>query len=78
MKNNEERWSIWENPGNLMSTRLKDVSELVKDLGVGPAIHLLTYKAFIKLFLALTILNLPMMYIYHSGSANFEKNTSGA
>lgn len=43
---------------------------ILKDLGLGPSLYLLTLKAFGKLFLGITILNLPVMYFFMCGTEN--------
>ena len=39
----------------------------MKDIGLGPALYLLMLKAMAKLFVMLTVLNLPMFVIYYHG-----------
>ena len=39
--------------------------EFITDIGQGPAIYLLILKALGKLFLLLTILNMPALFIFY-------------
>ena len=43
---------------------------MMKDIGLGPSIYLLTLKALAKLFLVLTLINIPVAWLYYSGQEN--------
>jgi hypothetical protein len=40
---------------------------MLKDIGVGPSMYLLVIRGLRNLFFMLTLINLPIMYIYASG-----------
>ena len=65
MKNNDESWPICLSAGEFISIEERqDVPQFVKDIGLGASLHILTLKAMFKMFLILTIINLPTMFFY--------------
>ena len=52
---------------NLGSFQGNLIEPIAKDLGVGSTLYLLTLKSLIKLFLTLSIINAPVMWVYSHG-----------
>ena len=76
MMTNEENWSLLETTGSLINLKEKrNIPKLLKDIGLGASLYLLTLKAFMWLFLGLTILNLPILILYGSGKENINLDT---
>ena len=48
------------------------IPEFIKDIGCGPSMYLLFLKALSKIFWILTIINIPILYIYASGTESDE------
>ena len=70
-KNNDENWPIGESIGNLFHfgpTRV--VPPILKDIGLGASLYLLTLKQFIWFFFVLSLLNMPLLLIFNSGKAS--------
>jgi hypothetical protein len=64
-KTNEEDYSVFENIGSLTDYHhSKDIPPVLKEIGLGASLYLLTLKAFSKLYLVLLILNLPVLMLY--------------
>ena len=77
-KNNKEWWSFTESPGAFFSfDQKRHIPDFIRDIGLGPALYLLTLKALGKIFMLLTILNLPAMYIFSSGAEKYDRNLKG-
>ena len=54
--------------GSLFSLQYDSLeTNFLKDIGLGPALYLLTMKALGQIFLILTIINLPAMFIFSRG-----------
>ena len=54
--------------GNLASfTKKRKISKFMIDIGLGPSLFLLKLKSLVNLFLILTVMNLPLMWLYYSG-----------
>ena len=51
----------------------KWVTECAKEIGLGPAIFLMTQKAFSYLFLLFFLLNLPLLFFYQRGITSSQK-----
>jgi hypothetical protein len=69
MKSNEENWSLNEDTGNLFNyTQKRKIPKILKDIGLGASLYLLTIKSFIWYFLLMSILNIPLMILYMSGN----------
>ena len=63
-----------ESTGNLFNFKEKrNIPKLLKDIGLGASLYLLTLKAFMWLFLGLTILNFPILALYGSGKENVNR-----
>jgi hypothetical protein len=45
----------------------KQIPEILRELGIGPSMYLLLIKGLRNLYLMLTLINIPIMYIYASG-----------
>lgn len=68
MMTNDENWSLMETTGFLINFKEKrHIPKLLKDIGLGASLYLLTLKAFMWLFLGLSIINLPILTLYSSG-----------
>lgn len=77
-KNNEEWWPICSSPGAFFSFEEKrEIPDFIRDIGLGASLYLLTLKALGKIFLALTILNLPAVYFYWSGTESNSRELTG-
>ena len=76
MMTNDEKWSLMESTGNLFNFKEKrNIPKLLKDIGLGASLYLLTLKAFMWLFLGLTVLNFPILALYGSGKENINLDT---
>mmetsp|Transcript_32988 Transcript_32988/g.50481 ORF Transcript_32988/g.50481 Transcript_32988/m.50481 type:complete len:131 (+) Transcript_32988:1290-1682(+) len=65
-------------PGALLSTEPKrEIPDFVRDIGLGPALYLLTLKSLGKIFLSLTILNIPSFIFFYSGTESTNRNLTG-
>ena len=64
MKSVTKSWSICTKLGSFQGDSIQPIA---KDLGVGPTLYLLTLKQLIKLFMTLSVLNAPVMWIYSHG-----------
>ena len=68
MMTNDENWSLLESTGNLINLKVKrNIPKLLKDIGLGASLYLLTLKSFTLLFFVLTIINMPVFFLYNSG-----------
>jgi hypothetical protein len=68
MRSNDEKWSLMESTGHLINLKEKrNIPKLLKDIGLGASLYLLTLKSFTLLFFILTVLNLPILLFYSSG-----------
>ena len=64
-------WPMATSSGTLLSMKKKrEIPKFMMDIGLGPSIFLLTLKSLIVVFLMLTIINLPAIWIYYSGDQN--------
>jgi hypothetical protein len=63
-------FGLWEDLGSLPASKrwVKKTSEMAKQIGVGPALFLMSTRAFSWFFLFLTILNIPVMLFYGLGN----------
>jgi hypothetical protein len=52
------------------------VSRVQEEIGLGPTMFMMMTKALATFFLLMTILNLPVMWLYYS--ANLEESSTGA
>ena len=77
MKSNDKEWSLMETTGSLVNIKAKrNIPALLKDIGLGASIYLLTLKAFSFLFIGLSILNIPVLWLYYKGPEADRLNTS--
>ena len=68
MKELDTQWPLMMYVGSLFSLDYNSIETgFHKDIGLGPALYLLTLKALGQIFLLLTILNLPAMFIFSRG-----------
>ena len=67
-KTNLEFWPILENTGSLFSLGSAKIPKVLKDIGLGASLYLLTLKAFCVLFFIMSILNIPVFMIFNSGN----------
>ena len=68
MKNNEDTWPLWESLGSLTNLdSSKKTPKILKDIGIGASLYLLTIKAFAGIFVILSIINIPIFVLYSSG-----------
>jgi len=68
MMTESEYWPLSCEIGSLLDFRGKRfIPKCAKDIGLGPSIYLLTLKAWLRLFLFLTLLNIPLILLYYSG-----------
>lgn len=51
---------------------------MAKQVGIGPTMFLLSTKAMSFFFLFLTILNLPVLYVFYNGSRVDSEGNGGA
>ena len=57
------------NTGNLFNFgESRDIPKILKDIGLGASLFLLTLKAFAWFFFILSIINLPLFLLYTSGN----------
>lgn len=69
MKTNDLYWPISSDPGAFFSLDPeREIPEFIRDIGLGPALYLMTLKSLGKIFLALTILNLPAFFFFYKGT----------
>ena len=54
--------------GNLVTFKDREIEPILKEIGLGASLYILTLKAFAWLFLVISILSIPTMLIYMSGS----------
>jgi hypothetical protein len=47
----------------------KEVDDHLKELGLGPSMYLIFLKGLTRIFIVLTLVNLPLLFIFVSGSA---------
>ena len=74
---NEKDFSLFENIGDLVEYEHgKDIPPILKEIGLGASLYLLTLKAFTKLFLVLLLINVPMIVLYFQSENAFESNIS--
>lgn len=77
MKSNDNSWSLLEPTGQLVNMKSKrNIPAVLKDIGLGASIYLLTLKAFAWLFIALSLLNIPVLWLYYKGVEASRLNTS--
>ena len=77
MKSNDHKWSLLETTGSLVNIKEKrKIPDLLKDIGLGASIYLLTLKAFAFLFIGLSILNIPVLWLYSNGPEAERLNTN--
>ena len=71
-KTNEENWSIFESIGNLKdySSENDHIPKILKDIGLGASLYLLTLKSFARLFLILCFINLPLCILYSMSTSD--------
>lgn len=50
------------------SKKKESISELSKEIGLGPSIFLMSTKSMIFLFFCLTLLNLPVYYLFYKAN----------
>jgi hypothetical protein len=66
---NEKWYPICMGSGSFFTAKGKrDIPEFIKDIGLGASLYLLNLKALGKIFLALTIFNIPALYCFYSGT----------
>lgn len=69
MKNNEESWSLMEHTGHLFNfSNKRKIPKILKDIGLGASLYLLTIKSFIMFFLLISLFNIPMFLLFMSGN----------
>lgn len=64
-------WSICQNVGSLFANACcakRQITDFTKSLGLGPALFLLSLKSYMRLFLALSILCIPICILLSSGT----------
>lgn len=67
-KSKDEPWPLLTDTGTFLNfDLLQNIPEILRDIGLGPSLYLLNLKAFGIIFLVLSIVNFPAMYIYASG-----------
>jgi hypothetical protein len=67
-KTNEEDWPLTENLSNLfVFTSKTKIPKVLNDIGLGASLYLLTLKSYAILFLALSLINLPVILMYYQG-----------
>ena len=77
LKSNDKWWPLLSYPGAFFSTEPKrDIPDFIRDIGLGPSLYLLTLKALCKIFLSLTILNLPAFYFFYCGTESKNRDLS--
>lgn len=67
----QEPFSLLDRLGNYQLARCccrEKPSAMAKQVGIGPTMFLLSTKAMSFFFFFLTILNLPVLYVYYNGS----------
>ena len=75
MKELDTQWPLMMYVGSLFSLQYNSIETgFHKDIGLGAALYLLTLKALGQIFLILTVLNLPAMFIFSRGQDIDSKN----
>jgi len=64
---NLEYWSIFESTGTLFNLGQNEIPRVIKSIGLGASLYLLTLKAFCITFFVLTLINVPVFMIFNSG-----------
>lgn len=70
-KSERQRFAMWDDLGSLElltreSNRATNISEMAREIGVGPSLFLMTTKAFSQLFCVLSVLYIPLIVLYWS------------
>ena len=66
---NDETWPIGQSSGAFLSFEARrHIPEYLKDIGLGASMYLLTLKSLGKIFVFLSIFNIPALYIFLSGT----------
>lgn len=73
-KTNTEHWPVLTPTGNLVTFDRREIQPILKDIGLGASLYLLTLKSFACLFLIISIISIPTMLIYFSGSESDKIN----
>ena len=65
MKNNNEAWPLRVSVGSFFRLgKAREIPQFIRDIGLGASLYLLTVKSLGQLFILLTILNMPCIYLY--------------
>jgi hypothetical protein len=65
---NAEHWPLSASTGSLVCfEEQRDIPPLLKDIGLGASLYLLTLKSFTFLFLIISLISIPIFAIYMSG-----------
>ena len=71
MKTSEQEYPLCEDLGWLINAKTKrNIPKSMMDIGLGPSIYIYMMKEFIKLFVFLTILHIPIYILCYSGRQN--------
>jgi hypothetical protein len=66
-----------QDTGSLLNFKLhREIPKVLKDIGLGASLYLLTLKTFKNLFLIITVLNIPIYMIFSSGN-EFKRGYTG-
>jgi len=60
------------NAAHVISTDPENLPGFIQDIGLGPSMYLLFQKVMYKLFMVLILINLPLCYLYFSGSESIK------
>lgn len=73
-------WSICESPSELVSCSCltkRKVPKMARSIGLGASLFLLSLKAYLKLFLVLSIFAIPSCIILSSGNVEYKSSVGG-
>jgi len=75
---NAEHWPLSASTGSLVCfEEQRDIPALLKDIGLGASLYLLTLKSFTFLFLIITLVSTPIFAIYMSGKESEANQLAG-
>ena len=71
MKTSDKEYPICDNIGWLINFQPdRKIPDSLKEIGLGPSLYIYMLKAFIRLFVVLTILHIPTYVLCYSGGAS--------
>lgn len=78
MLTNEENWPLNTPMGKLLNfSPHREIPDILKEIGLGASLYLLTLKTYAFFFLLLAVLSTPMFIIYMSGNESNQSRIAG-